>query len=102
MKKYKNISGRSVGFIVNGKTLGFDSGEVRQFPDNFKEDLENMVSKIVPLEEPKKEVVKPKPTEEEIFKMNKKRQSEIIKSYGKKIPKLEKNRVKLIIKLQGE
>lgn len=46
MKKYKNL-GSDVGFILNGKTLDFQNGEVKELPDDFKEQIQGHLEKIV-------------------------------------------------------
>lgn len=50
MKKYKNL-GRNFGVILNGKTLDFENGEIKDLPDNFKENIQDHLNKIVLLEE---------------------------------------------------
>lgn len=72
-----------------------------------------VAEEIKPLvEEPKKQIEEVKKTEEktkytndQLMKMTKAQQTQILKSMGirnKDIPSLEKDRVKLILKLQGE
>jgi len=53
---------------------------------------------------PSKEVIKTKNlTKEELFKLNKKEQIQILEDFGvKKIPKLEKDRVDFILKIQKQ
>jgi len=53
MKKYKNFSGKDIGFIVDGKTLDFQNGQIVSVPDNFKEDIQKVVDSIVLMEEVK-------------------------------------------------
>jgi hypothetical protein len=53
MKKYKNNSGKDVGFIVDGKTLDFQNGQVLSVPDNFKENIQKVVDNIMLMEETK-------------------------------------------------
>lgn len=53
MKKYKNNSGKDIGFIVDGKTLDFQNGQTIAAPDNFKETIQKVVDNIVPVEEVK-------------------------------------------------
>lgn len=122
MKKYKNIGGRNIGFLINGKTYDFVNGEVVELPDNFQEEI----AKIVPLEKVPEKLLPPKEVKMELeeklkesgFKkepkkklltktaainMKKDGQVKLLKELGaKKIPRLEKDRVKLILKLQGE
>jgi len=50
MKKYKNLSGKDAGFIVDGRTLDFQNGQVVEGPDNFKENMQKVLDGIVPLE----------------------------------------------------
>jgi hypothetical protein len=61
MMKYKNNSGKDIGFIVDGKTLDFQNGQTISAPDNFKENIQKVVDNIVPVEEVKPVQVAPAP-----------------------------------------
>lgn len=61
MRKYKNVSGQSVGFLLDGKTYDFQNNEIISAPDNLVDRIHGIVTKIVPLEEPKPAVIAPAP-----------------------------------------
>jgi hypothetical protein len=61
MMKYKNNSGKDIGFIVDGKTLDFQNGQTIAAPDNFKETIQKVIDNIVPAEEVKPVQVAPAP-----------------------------------------
>jgi hypothetical protein len=61
MKKYKNVSGQSVGFLLDGRTYDFQNNEIVSAPDNLVERIQDIVTKIVPIEEPKPVVIAPAP-----------------------------------------
>lgn len=112
MKKYKNLSGKDVGFIIDGKTLDFQNGQVLEVPDNFKENVESVISKLEEIVEKPEPVAperpapaeKPKPfSRSALFRMRKGRQVSLLESLGAKvIPKREADRVKRIMSLQKE
>jgi len=64
MKKYQNLSGNNIGFILDGKTYDFQNGQIIEVPNNFQERLTNVISKIIPFEEKKSvvETISVKPT----------------------------------------
>ena len=107
-----------------GNTYVFDKGIPTEVKD--KEDLEYFLKcgngklfKAVGIKEKIKEKITPKEapashledgslnpdynwTEEELFKLNKKEQTELLKKLGAgRIPRTEKERVKMILKLKG-
>jgi len=53
MKKYKNLSGQNVGFLLDGKTYDFQNNEIVSAPDNLVDKVQGIITKIVPYEEPK-------------------------------------------------
>jgi hypothetical protein len=53
MRKYKNVSGQSVGFLLDGKTYDFQNNEIISAPDNLVDRIHGIVTKIVPMEESK-------------------------------------------------
>ncbi len=113
--KLKN-NGNQIGFIYKGRTIDFQPGEVVEVEEGFLESINKAVANIEvyvePVkEEPKVEAPKPKPkpkgpkkyTKDELFDMNKAEQVKLLGKYGvtgKDVPKLEKDRVKKILKLQ--
>jgi len=109
MKKYKNV-GKTIGFVIDGKTFDFENGEVVAVPDNFKENiqdhlvkLEDVTPKSEPVEvvEAEKDQIAKIYSEKELFAMKKAEQIKILKGFGvDKIPRLEKGRVKKILELQ--
>ncbi len=98
--KFNKISS-SIGTFRKGIISAIDSSK-------FDELIMEMISEEKE-EEPKKEVKKKvklvkekaKYTKKELFKLNKKEQIKILEDLGaKKIPRLEKGRVDLILKIQ--
>jgi len=64
MKKYKNISGRNVGFVIDGKTYDFQNGEIMSVPDEFKEKIEYSLKMLEDLSPAKEETpIETKPIE---------------------------------------
>jgi hypothetical protein len=61
MMKYKNLSGQDIGFIVNGKTLDFQNGQVTEVPAGFKESVQKAIDGLVLVEEVKPAQVAPAP-----------------------------------------
>lgn len=53
MKKYKNVSGQSVGFLLDRRTYDFQNNEIVSAPDNLVDRIQGIVTKIVPIEESK-------------------------------------------------
>jgi hypothetical protein len=51
MKKYKNLSGKDIGFIIDGKTYDFQNGQIVSIPEGLKERVDYLISKIIPEEE---------------------------------------------------
>jgi len=111
MKKYKNLSGKDAGFIVDGRTLDFQNGQVVEGPDNFKENMQKVLDGIVPLESapiiaPTIAPIAVMPlelSEKQLYDLTKEEQASRIKALGytEKIPAKEKDRVELIKKLEG-
>jgi len=42
MRKYQNLSGNNIGFILDGKTYDFQNGQIIEVPDNFKDRLNDI------------------------------------------------------------
>ena len=53
MKKYQNLSGNNIGFILDGKTYDFQNGQIIEVPDNFKDRLNDILTKIISQDEMK-------------------------------------------------
>jgi hypothetical protein len=51
VKKYKNVSGKDIGFIIDGKTYDFQNGQIVAVSEGVKERVDYLISKIVPVEE---------------------------------------------------
>lgn len=66
-------------------------------PGQSMKDYEESINGKKPIVGPK---LKEALSKEELYALNKKEQSEIIKNLGKEVPRKEKDRVELILKLQ--
>lgn len=89
--------------LADGTDIHIYPGEEEDVPDNLYYKVKNRIDKDNDLTKTtaKKRAIR-KYTNEELYDMNKDAQVKLIKRYGiDKIPRLEKDRVKLLLKLQG-